>query len=282
MLDLHTHLLPAVDDGSRSAAQSHSVLARFAAGGVRVVACTPHLRASAIRGGVPPRHEALLAELAGAAPAGLALLHGWEVMLDEPGVDLTHPALRIGDAPAVLVEFPRGPTLPPNAAGELARIRRSGVVPVVAHPERYPGGTATELAAWRAAGAVAQGTADALGASGTRGDAARRLLAAGAFDLLASDNHGDARALPAARALLEEHGASEAAELLTAENPARVLRGEPPVRVPPVALRLGVWARLARYVRPSAPARPTAHPGAPSDQTPPAPPAAPTPASRLP
>ncbi len=252
MIDLHTHLIPAVDDGARRAEQSLEVLARFAADGVTTVACTPHLRASSLRRGVPARHAAALAALAAAAPAGVALLHGWEVMLDEPGVDLTHPALRLGDAPAVLVEFPHGPTLPPRAAGELARIRASGVVPVVAHPERYPGCSDAELRAWRDAGAVTQGTANALGAAGARGDAARRMLAAGAFDLLASDNHGDARGLAAARALLVEHGADDAAALLTAENPARVLRGEPPLPVPPVALRLGVWARLTRYVRPHA------------------------------
>ena len=264
MIDLHTHLLPAVDDGARSAAQAVGVLARFAADGVTAVACTPHLRASELRRGVARRYDERLAELRGAAPPGLTLLHGWEVMLDEPGVDLTDPVLRIGDAPAVLVEFPGGPALPPNAVAELARVRRSGVVPVLAHPERYAGCTAADVLAWRHAGAVTQGNADALSATDARGDAARLLLAAGALDLLASDNHGDARGLAAARALLSAHDAADAAALLTAENPARVLRGEPPLPVPPVTLRMGVWARLARYVRQSvsSPATPATAPAA--------------------
>jgi protein-tyrosine phosphatase len=253
VIDLHTHLLPGVDDGSRSGAQSEAVLARFAADGVRVVACTPHVRASALRSGAPARHADMLAALAAAAPA-LELLHGWEVMLDEPGVDLTHPTLRLGDAPAVLVEFPRGPALPPNAAAELARIRASGVVPVVAHPERYAGCTPAHVRAWRDAGAAVQATAESLGAPGARGEAARALLAAGALDVLASDNHGDARGLAAARGLLAAAGASDAAELLTAENPARLLRGDPPLPVPPTVLRVGVWARLVRAVLPGAPA----------------------------
>jgi protein-tyrosine phosphatase len=130
----------------------------------------------------------------------------------------------------VLVEFPRGPGLPPNARAELERICHSGVVPVVAHPERYPGCTVAELGRWRAAGAVSQGTAATLAAPGRRGDAARALLAAGALDVLASDNHGDGRSLAAARALLDAHGAGDVAALLTAENPARVLRGERPLR----------------------------------------------------
>jgi protein-tyrosine phosphatase len=255
VVDLHTHLVPGVDDGARDLRGAVAVLARFAADGVTIVACTPHLRASAVRRAPPRRHAAALSALQAAAPRGLTLVHGWEVMLDEPGVDLTDPALRLGAAPAVLVEFPRGPGLPPNAGAELERICSSGVVPVVAHPERYPGCTVAELGRWRAAGAVSQGTAATLAAPGRRGDAARALLAAGALDVLASDNHGDGRSLAAARALLDAEGAGDVAALLTAENPARVLRGERPLPVPPLTVRVGVWARLARYVRSAVPAR---------------------------
>ena len=46
MIDLHTHLLPGVDDGSPTAAHSATVLRRMHDEGVRTVACTPHLRAS--------------------------------------------------------------------------------------------------------------------------------------------------------------------------------------------------------------------------------------------
>jgi nucleoside-diphosphate-sugar epimerase len=46
MIDLHTHLLPGVDDGSPSKDVSIPILERFAADGVQVVVCTPHLDAS--------------------------------------------------------------------------------------------------------------------------------------------------------------------------------------------------------------------------------------------
>ena len=46
MIDIHTHLLPGVDDGSRSVEASIDVLRRFAADGVTTVVCTPHLEAS--------------------------------------------------------------------------------------------------------------------------------------------------------------------------------------------------------------------------------------------
>ena len=46
MIDLHTHLIPGVDDGAATADVSLGVLRRFVDDGVRLVACTPHLRAS--------------------------------------------------------------------------------------------------------------------------------------------------------------------------------------------------------------------------------------------
>jgi hypothetical protein len=52
------------------------VLARFAADGVTIVACTPHLRASAVRRAPPRRHDAALSALQAAAPRGLTLVTG--------------------------------------------------------------------------------------------------------------------------------------------------------------------------------------------------------------
>ena len=46
MIDLHSHLLPAVDDGSRTVEQSVGVLRRMAGLGITDVCLTPHLRAN--------------------------------------------------------------------------------------------------------------------------------------------------------------------------------------------------------------------------------------------
>src|SRR3954470_15935548 len=46
MIDLHSHLLPGVDDGSRSIESSVAVLEKFAAEGVELVVLTPHLNVS--------------------------------------------------------------------------------------------------------------------------------------------------------------------------------------------------------------------------------------------
>jgi protein-tyrosine phosphatase len=250
VIDLHTHLLPGVDDGARSSAQAVAVLARFAEDGVTRVACTPHLRASDVRVGEVPDLSAAHARLAESCRAAVravpVVLRGWEIMLDDPGVELAAAELGLGGGPAVLVELPRG-EIPPGIERELTRLRASGVVPIVAHPERYAGLTIVRARRWREAGAALQGDATTLCGSGTRGAVARALLADGAYDILASDNHGDARALAAARDFLTSHGAPDVAQLLTVENPRCLLDGSATEPVPPLRVADDLAARLRAW-----------------------------------
>ena len=206
------------------------MLTRFAEQGVTRVVCTPHLRATDATEAPFVRNAALLAELRQRTGPVPALSLGWEIMLDRPGADFTRTSVRLGGAPAVLVEFPRS-GIPPRAADELYRIRMSGVVPVVAHPERYVGASVTHVREWRAAGAVMQGDATFLLGSGCAASSRAR-CSRRAVRVLASDNHGDARSLGAAREWLASVGATEHAELLTprtraACSRARRRRGAP-------------------------------------------------------
>src|SRR5438067_4343121 len=148
MIDLHTHLLPAVDDGAATADDALRVLQRFAADGVSLVACTPHLRASRVRDVAPHALGEVFDALRAQVPTEISLVRGWEILLDEPGVDLTASHLSLGGSSAVLVELPVA--IPVHADRELFRISMSGVVPVLAHPERYQGCTPTRARAWRA------------------------------------------------------------------------------------------------------------------------------------
>lgn len=247
MIDIHTHLLPGVDDGSPSLEVSVPVLRRFAAEGVEIVVCTPHLDAS--RAFVAPyeRHCVILEQLRGAAPPVPELRLGWEIMLDVPGMDLRDSSFGLGGSTAVLVEFPRM-HVPNQAAAELYRLRMSGVVPVLAHPERYWGCTPAQVAEWRRVGAVIQMDSAGL-VSGTRGaQLAAELLEEGLVDVLASDTHGDARSLGPARQWLVEIGADEQIQLLTRENAARLLRNEPVLPVPPLVRERGMFDRLRELI----------------------------------
>lgn len=245
LVDLHNHLLPGVDDGSRSLPESLAGLRSLHEGGVRQLAVTPHAEASVLER--PRLRAARLSELdqawesfraaAQEAAPGVELTRGLEVMLDLPTLDTSDPLVRLGGGPHILVEFPQ-PFLPPNTSVVLARIRESGVRPVVAHPERYEDVRANlGLAAeWRRAGAILQmNGASLLGWYGRRArQAALELLRSGMIDYIASDYHARGRpGINEYRAALVELGGEEYAGLLLEENPARVLRGEALFPVPP-------------------------------------------------
>jgi protein-tyrosine phosphatase len=223
-----------VDDGSPSLAVSVPILERFRDDGVSLVVCTPHLLASQAKSAPIAVHREILETLrAHVAAPRLAL--GWEIMLDQPGADLTHPDLTLGESRALLVEFTIG-GIPRGALSELRRIARSGRTPVLAHPERYYGCSVALVREFRAIGAVIQTDVSVLLGRGVPSDLARDLLAAGLIDILASDNHGDRRSLATARDWLRKHGArEEQVTLLTSRNAELVLADEDPEPVPPLA-----------------------------------------------
>ena len=248
MIDIHSHLLPGVDDGSPSVEVTLPVLERFGRDGVEVLVCTPHLHASEIESLPSDALRERLAALARVAPPKPALVMGWEIMLDQPDADLTARHLHLGDSTAALVEFSRM-NVPESATAELFRIRTSGVIPVLAHPERYWGCTTDKVLEWRNAGAVIQMDAAMLLGRGDTAKLARDLLELGYVDCIASDNHGDSRSLAAARDWLIELGAEEQARLLTHGNPARLLASEAVIPVPPLhAIENGMVGRLRELI----------------------------------
>jgi protein-tyrosine phosphatase len=246
VIDIHSHLLPGVDDGSPSIEVSVTVLQRFAAEGLKTLVCTPHLNASQAHAAPFERHAEIFEELRRHAPPDVELRLGWEIMLDTPGTDLTAPYLTLGGSRALLVEFTRG-GLPRGGDQELRRITRAGRVAVLAHPERYYRCTLEHVMEWRAMGVVIQTGANMLMGRGAPADLARAMLAAGYIDILASDNHGDHRSLSIARDWLLQHGGAEQAELLTSRNAMLVLGDEDPLPVPP--LLPGFLDRLKRLFR---------------------------------
>jgi protein-tyrosine phosphatase len=262
VIDIHTHLLPGVDDGSPNADHSAMVIARLHREGVQGIVCTPHLNASRWASAPFAEHAALLAQLRASAPDGLALYSGFEIMLDTVAFDFSDERLGLGRSRAVLVEFPRR-GLSPHATEQLLRVRSQGRVPVVAHPERYHGCTMETIALWRELGAVIQCDSMALLGGGPMTEFARAMLEAGQVDILSSDNHGDRRSLAFAVTWLTEIGGGAQAGILTAENPALLLGGQSLRPVPPLQFHRGVFERLRELIFSSlrTPAKGTTHEG---------------------
>lgn len=240
--DLHTHFVPGVDDGARSVDQALEYLRALEADGVRRVAATPHLPASRIEGPFRPRVRKAFRELRERAREeldGLRLTLAYEVRLDDPTADFGDPELVLGGGDALLVEF-SGFRIPEDPEGWFETIRRAGRTPVLAHPERYRGiGDAYgRLVDWRSSGVRTCVNVGSLWGRHGKGAAAvaRRMLADGQMDLLATDNHsrpGRADSLRPIWELLAEDGHEEAASLLVALNPGSVLEGRELAQVPP-------------------------------------------------
>jgi protein-tyrosine phosphatase len=248
VIDLHSHLLPGVDDGSRSVVQSVKVMKEQVALGVTDICLTPHLRAGDLAKVPPEAHEAAYASLESAALPLPRLHRGAEVMLDRPLPPSTPHVRRftLGGTRYLLVEFPRMVALD-TVSTALHRLVEGGLLPLLAHPERYACCSPEAVAHWRGLGARMQVDATTLLSPHSRGQRARALVAAGLGDIVAADNHGDQRSIGTGRQFLESQDGAEQADLLTRVNPRAILDDAPLVAVPPLELRRS-WVQKIRQL----------------------------------
>ena len=247
MIDLHSHLLPAVDDGSRSVEQSVKVLREMALRGVTDVCLTPHLQARVSEAGPPEAHHRAFGALLAGAPAHPRLHRGAEVMLDRPITRAVAVArnVTLGGSRYILVEFPRMVAFD-IAISALSRVVEVGLVPVLAHPERYSCCSVEAVRRWRSLGAKMQIDATTLLAASARGQRARQLISEGLGDILAGDNHGDDRSVATGAQFLAAQGGDEQAELLTVTNPAAILADGETTPPPPIRIRES-WIRRIKH-----------------------------------
>ena len=258
LVDIHSHLVPGVDDGARDVQAVLDSIERLTRNSIRRVITTPHIVGSLSLD--PDRLESRLGAVTDAWNEAAAAIgqhfpeveyrRGHEVLLDVPNVDLSDPRIRMAGTSFVLVEWPRL-QLPPGTERVLRMIIDAGYRPIVAHPERYRGmGQAIHVAGkWREAGAYLQVNYGSL--SGRYGSDAQtiafRLLRRGWADYLASDFHGHMRLKlykSEVWAILAGLGAEETLSYLCRTNPGRVLGDETPLPVPPLPAERGFWARL--------------------------------------
>ncbi len=246
MIDLHSHVLPGIDDGAESLSEAIAICQAAAADGIQVIAATPHVRNDYPT--TPEAMESAVTELQAAVGDLIQVLPGGELdlqELDRPAEELARFGLG-GNPRYLLVEMPYV-GWPLDLGEKLFLLRAHGVMPVLAHPERNPDVQARPelLAPIVASGTLVQLTAAAvdgrLGRSSER--CARRLLEQRLAHLIASDAHAPTvRAVgmaDAARALDD----ADLARWLTVDVPrAIVVRGELPPRPEP-AKRRGLFRR---------------------------------------
>jgi protein-tyrosine phosphatase len=249
VIDLHSHLLPTVDDGSRSVAQSVTVMEEMGAHGVTDICLTPHVRAGQLVHAPPKGHDEAFAALQAEAPKLPRLHRGAEVMLDRP-LPVSGQELRrctIGGTRWLLVEFPRMVAYD-TVTIALGRVVEAGLLPLLAHPERYSCCSPEAVSRWREVGARMQVDATTLLSTQSRGQRARALVAAGLADILAADNHGDDRTILTGRKFLEAQDGGRQAELLTVKNPRAILDDKPLTDVQPLEIRRSWMQRIRQLL----------------------------------
>jgi protein-tyrosine phosphatase len=251
LIDLHSHILPGLDDGAGNLGDALEIARTAVADGITAIAATPHVRedypttADAMELGVRKLRAALERE-----GIELELLPGGEISLEQ--LDrLSHDELRrfgLGGNPNyLLIETPYWDW--PIPFGEIvSRLRSFGMTPVIAHPERNAAIQAdiAKVAALVDAGALIQVTAASLdGRLGSRTRAsARKLVDAGLVHMVGSDAHTAGIrevGLSGARKVI---GDDQLAGWLTESVPEAIVRDEPLPPRPTPSKRPGLLARL--------------------------------------
>jgi protein-tyrosine phosphatase len=239
VIDLHSHILPGLDDGVRSSEDALEVARLAVAEGVEAIAATPHVRADYPT--TPDEMEdgvaALTAELE-ENDIPLRVLHGGEIDVGLLWQLTKQDLLRftIGQTGRyLLLEVPyRG--APAALLGAVVRLQNEGITPILAHPERNPvvQDRPDLLEPLTNAGALIQVTAASVTGQLDRSSqlAAEKLLARGAVHVLATDTHGSHLARGGLADAVEAIADPEVAEYLTSRVPEAIAKGLdlPPLR----------------------------------------------------
>lgn len=218
LTDCHSHLLPGVDDGVGTPEEALEMLGRLEALGVRTVWLTPHVMDDL------PNPTAMLRErfaaLRDAYGGGLTLHLGAENMLDALFLErlAAGDVLPVGRRADMLLVETSCYGAPVNLTGTFEAVRRAGYHPLVAHPERYAYvGRLDEYRHWKEAGARLQ--LNLLSLAGHYGpeakDKAEAMLAAGMYDCVGTDLHGERHVQALARMRLQKNIITHLTQFLT-------------------------------------------------------------------
>lgn len=141
MIDIHTHILPCLDDGAETKADALELLRMLREQGVENVALTPHYygKKHSVEDFLRERERAF-AEIEKEIPENLRVFLGAEVHLtgvNDPA-DEKLCELAIGDTKCVLVELPFFSKWSNALLEKLSEfVADTGYTPIVAHIERY-------------------------------------------------------------------------------------------------------------------------------------------------
>lgn len=235
MFDLHSHIIPSVDDGSRDWERSLGMLKIAADDGIRGIVATPHRTA-----GLYDNHKDMIIRLAGelgerARAQGLPITvyPGSELAVSaETAEELKRKdCCTINSGRYLLTE------LPPRFAGDvrdfIALVKASGLVPLIAHPERNSRILNDIEILYELAGLGALMQVTAASFTGLFGEDpmlfAREMLERRLVHVVASDAHDETYRPPVlseARAEVSRLAGEKAARAMFEERPLKIINDE--------------------------------------------------------
>ena len=262
MIDLHSHILPGIDDGSKSLEMSLAMARIAVDDGITLMACTPHIYPGMYMNnsaGIAAARDALQQSL-DEHGIPLQLTTGADVHL-VPGL---LEGLRAGVVPTLhgtryLLLEPSHHVAPPRFAESVFQLVAAGYVPVITHPERltWIEDNYQVFVEMTRQGAWMQVTAGAL--TGLFGPRAKywgeRFIGDGLTHILATDAHSSGRRVPVmseGRRIAERLLGSEEAALLVEGRQVALLNDLPPGSVPNLPASKGTsswWKRSFSFLR---------------------------------
>jgi protein-tyrosine phosphatase len=238
MIDIHTHIIPALDDGPPDMETSVAMGRIASQEEITTIISTSHSEECARAGhdGIMWRLEEVRAAWADAS-INIRLELGMEIFLtpDTPAELESGKVWPLAGSKYLLVEIPYQPW-PQYTEHTLFDLQLAGYLPILAHPERYTAIQADPNVMYALAerGILAQVTADAL--LGKHGhltqETAKTLVRHGLAQFLSSDAHGitERKRAPKLTLALEHVEAligDEAAQAMVTTNAAHILENKP-------------------------------------------------------
>jgi len=228
MIDIHSHILPQLDDGAKSVDEALKMARIAVEDGIQQMVCTPHMFNGISRNPEPSEvlyRVGVLQHLIG--EEGLRVLPGNEVHFSHEIVDKVrdNSVTGVNRLNYMLVEFPVL-TVPVNAREVFQELLSMGVRPILVHPERN-----AQIQTRRSlvADFVEQGVyiqVTAMSVTGEFGSAAKNcaesLLRHNCVHFLATDAHRSERRPP-----ILSRGRDAAAEIIGVEQARKLVYDNP-------------------------------------------------------
>lgn len=189
MIDIHSHVIFGVDDGSPSLEMSVELVKKAREAGVTDLICTPHYRLRQFETPIDVIKENFFALKEKTRDIGVNLYLGQEIAVKNQKFFSQHEYLTLANSRYVLLEFDYNNYVDIDSI--VYDLKIDGLIPVIAHVERYAYVKADDIRQFVSDGAKIQINADSVcgGMFSPFKNKVMKYLKLGLVDFVASDMH---------------------------------------------------------------------------------------------